>query len=441
MVGRVLQAIGAVLVVAVAFVTPVFVTATSTPAGADTVIDGCTIVSNPTSSSFTNCPNTNFSGANLLGVNLDYANLAGSTFSNTQLAQCALAGFPPLASCSSSTTFEHATLSQAAFSSAVTTSCVTAQGGSPTLTNTTCTGADLSNANLQSADLSGLDLSDVNLASADLVGANISGATFVTSYQIGVTGVFQYFGTNFTAADLAGLNLSGLDLRVATLTSANLTGSQLENAHVSSITEIGVTIGGQLAQANLTNANLSGANLSGATLTGAIFTATVLVPSNQSVTQTSPSGAVATWSTPPGLPGATPGSCTPASGSTFPPGSTTVTCQVLDSNGDVATGTFVVKVTPQPPSTSVLIPSNGATLSGSTYLDAAAYNATSVKFLLLGGVYGYSPREVCTATPTYFGWLCRWNTRTVRNGNYALVSEASGAGGNAFSKISIIVKN
>ncbi len=96
----------------------------------------------------------------------------------------------------------------------------------------------------------------------------------------------------------------------------------------------------------------------------------------------------------------------------------------------------------QSPSTSVLVPSSGAALSGSTYLDASATNATSVKFLLFGGSYGYNAPVVCTATLTYYGWICSWNTRTVPNSSYALVSEASGAGGSAFSTpISMTVNN
>ena len=92
--------------------------------------------------------------------------------------------------------------------------------------------------------------------------------------------------------------------------------------------------------------------------------------------------------------------------------------------------------------TSVLVPATGATLSGtSATLDASASNANSVEFLLFGGTYGYSAPVVCTATPTYYGWLCSWNTTDVPNGSYALVSEA-GAGGNTFSSpISITVDN
>ena len=72
------------------------------------------------------------------------------------------------------------------------------------------------------------------------------------------------------------------------------------------------------------------------------------------------------------------------------------------------------------PTTSVLVPSNGATLSGSTALDASASNATSVEFLLFGGSYGYDAPVICTATLTYYGWVCSWNTTTVPDGSYVL---------------------
>ena len=92
--------------------------------------------------------------------------------------------------------------------------------------------------------------------------------------------------------------------------------------------------------------------------------------------------------------------------------------------------------------TAVLVPSNGATLSGSTTLDASASNATSVEFRLFGGSYGYSGPVLCTATLTYYGWLCSWNTATVPNGSYALLSEAFNSAGSAFSSgVTITVSN
>ncbi len=95
-----------------------------------------------------------------------------------------------------------------------------------------------------------------------------------------------------------------------------------------------------------------------------------------------------------------------------------------------------------PPTTNVIIPSNGATLSGSTLLDASASNATSVEFRLFGGIYGYAAPVVCTATPTLYGWLCVWNTVTVPNGSYVLLSEAFNSAGHGFSSgVFITVKN
>ena len=96
------------------------------------------------------------------------------------------------------------------------------------------------------------------------------------------------------------------------------------------------------------------------------------------------------------------------------------------------------------PTTSVLVPSNGASLSGTAAtLDAAASNATSVKFLLFGGSYGYAAPVICTATPSYYGWVCSWNTTTVPDGSYGLVSEASRSpGGTAYSSgVGITVDN
>ncbi len=116
-------------------------------------------------------------------------------------------------------------------------------------------------------------------------------------------------------------------------------------------------------------------------------------------------------------------------------------CTAVGDNGSGTEQTLIEKGI-VPTTTSVLIPSSGATLSGSTILDASASNATSVEFLLFGGPYGYAAPVVCTATQTYYGWLCSWITTDVPNGSYGLVSEASGAGGSAFSSgVGITVSN
>jgi hypothetical protein len=94
------------------------------------------------------------------------------------------------------------------------------------------------------------------------------------------------------------------------------------------------------------------------------------------------------------------------------------------------------------PTTSILVPSSGATLSGSTRLDAAASNATKVEYLIFGGRYGYSGRVIGTATQTPYGWVLGWNTGTVPNGSYVVLSEAFNHAGHTFSpRVSIRVKN
>ena len=154
------------------------------------------------------------------------------------------------------------------------------------------------------------------------------------------------------------------------------------------------------------------------------------------------------WSAPPGgPPGATPGSCEPASGSTFPLFSSTVTCQVLDAYGDVATATFQVNVTPTTQFfTRVVLPADGATLAGAPYLDALAADApgvTNVVFELSGGPSSLSDQVIATATPTYYGWLAKWNTTSVPNGTYTLQSVATDADNNSDTStpVSITVDN
>lgn len=117
---------------------------------------------------------------------------------------------------------------------------------------------------------------------------------------------------------------------------------------------------------------------------------------------------------------------------------------VIDASNGVspaATQSFTLTVE-NPPTTSILIPSNGATLSGATYLDASASNASSVTFRLFGGSFGYNAPVICRATPTIYGWLCGWNTTRVPDGSYVLVSEAFNDAGSAFSAgVSITVDN
>jgi hypothetical protein len=106
-----------------------------------------------------------------------------------------------------------------------------------------------------------------------------------------------------------------------------------------------------------------------------------------------------------------------------------------------STGTTITVNNP-PPTTNVIVPSNGATLTGSQYLDAlASNNVTTVEFHLTGGTLNNA--LIATAAPTYYGWLTSWNTTTVANGTYTLQSVAyyaSGASGTS-TGTTIMVNN
>jgi hypothetical protein len=83
----------------------------------------------------------------------------------------------------------------------------------------------------------------------------------------------------------------------------------------------------------------------------------------------------------------------------------------------------------QTPSTTVVLPSSGTTVSGiKQYLDATATSgATQVQYELTGG--SLSDQVIATATLTFVGWAAAWNTTTVANGSYTLDSVASYPGG------------
>jgi uncharacterized protein YjbI with pentapeptide repeats len=368
-VGRLLRVRGSALVIAVAFVTPVLATAPATPASADTVIDGCTIVSNPTPTHFTNCAGSDLAGADFSGLNLSHANFASSTFADCGYSDCAAV---------------------------------------------VLTDANLTDANLSDIVVwAGVTFADPSIPPpTPPVGSAFAGVDFT--------------GANLSGANLTGIGFGGANLTDANLTDANLSGAAMED-QVTSTGFVQVTVD------------------ESATLTGANFTGTIVMPSNQSVTATSQAGAVATWSMPPAIAGTTPGACTPASGSTFPLFSSTVTCQVTDNFGGVASGTFQVNVLPTTQYfTRVLVPSDGAVLVGAPYVDAAATDApgvTNVAFELSGN--GLSDQVIGTATRTLFGWVAKWNTTSVSNGTYSLQSVASDAANNtdASEPITVTVNN
>ena len=90
-------------------------------------------------------------------------------------------------------------------------------------------------------------------------------------------------------------------------------------------------------------------------------------------------------------------------------------CIAIGGGSGRVSNVVLVGQGPNVPTTSILVPLSGASLSGSTSLDASASNATSVKFVLFGGTYGYSGQTLCTASLTAYGWFCAWNTSSVPN--------------------------
>ena len=100
------------------------------------------------------------------------------------------------------------------------------------------------------------------------------------------------------------------------------------------------------------------------------------------------------------------------------------------------------------PTTSVLVPSDETTLSGTSATlvaiaisNRAGVGITKVQFVLSGG--SYSKRVIGTAAFTAAGSFLAWNTTNVPNGTYALQSLATdGAGFAGYSQaISIKVDN
>jgi Bacterial Ig domain/PQQ-like domain len=97
-----------------------------------------------------------------------------------------------------------------------------------------------------------------------------------------------------------------------------------------------------------------------------------------------------------------------------------------------------------PPTTSVLIPSNSDTLSGTTTLDAKASDnvkVSRVDYHLTGG--SYNDKFIGFGKHTYYGWVYDWNTTSVPNGPYTLNSVAFDPAGNSgrSANVSITVQN
>ena len=78
----------------------------------------------------------------------------------------------------------------------------------------------------------------------------------------------------------------------------------------------------------------------------------------------------------------------------------------------------------------MLVPSTGASVAGSFYLDASGSSAVgiaSVDFEVTGGFL--IDEVVSGSTATLYGWIGEWNTKSFPNGTYALQSVATDVNG------------
>ena len=124
----------------------------------------------------------------------------------------------------------------------------------------------------------------------------------------------------------------------------------------------------------------------------------------------------------------------------------TYTLQSLASANGVGgpSAAITITVSNPAPSTMVVLPANGATVSGVQYLDASVSpGVTQVVYEISGGPNDYVDLVISGSTPTYFGWIGGWNTGGVDNSTYILNSVASYADGVSGTSppITIVVNN
>lgn len=165
-------------------------------------------------------------------------------------------------------------------------------------------------------------------------------------------------------------------------------------------------------------------------------------PSNMSVSATSPAGASVTYTNPSASDptgGTDVVSCSPVSGTTFPLGTSNVTCTTTDSAGISSHSSFTVTVTEtSSPSVSISTPSNGATVSGTTIpLTAVASDTVAVQNVQFK-VGTTNIGAAITSAP----YSTTWNSKGVSDGSYTLYAIAENtAGYYATSSVTVLVRN
>ena len=124
-------------------------------------------------------------------------------------------------------------------------------------------------------------------------------------------------------------------------------------------------------------------------------------------------------------------------------GTYTLSSVATDALGQSTTSAPITVTVQNPPlHTAVLVPSAGATLSGTaSVLDATAAGTspiTSITFELSGG--SLSDQVIGTGVLTLWGYISEWDTTKVANGTYTLQSLATEKGGTTALSPGITVK-
>ncbi len=165
-------------------------------------------------------------------------------------------------------------------------------------------------------------------------------------------------------------------------------------------------------------------------------------PSNITAEATSASGATVTFAMPSAtdnVDGTDAVSCSPASGSIFALGTTTVTCTATDRAGNSSHTTFTVTIRDTTvPTVSLTVPSNGATVGGqSVTLTATASDNVAVQSVQFK-VDGTNIGSAITSSP----YTTTWNSTGVGDGSHTLYAVAEDTSGNiATSSVSVTVDN
>jgi hypothetical protein len=111
--------------------------------------------------------------------------------------------------------------------------------------------------------------------------------------------------------------------------------------------------------------------------------------------------------------------------------------------GSATTNPATLTITAPPPTTSVLLPSDGWTIISGTWLDASASSPaatgfiTSVVFEVSGN--GVQNLVISGSAPTFYGWIGAWDSSNVANGTYSVQSVATDALGQSTTSAPVTV--